>query len=218
LSVIDSTAVLLLTHVNFVPEETNPMPLTNLDPNTALIVIDLQKGIVNGNFIHPIGEIIDRTRVLIDAFRAKNLPVVLVNVAGRAPGRTEQGPRSNASFSEGWTDLLPQLGQQPSDIAVTKRSWGAFATTDLEAQLKGRGVTQVVVTGVVTSGGVEATARQAYDQGFNVTLALDVMTDIREEAHEYSIRNVFPRVGETGSTQEVISLLQNLPEARRAAS
>ena len=194
------------------------MPLTILDPNTALIVIDLQKGIVNGNFIHPIGEIIDRTRVLIDAFRAKNLPVVLVNVAGGAPGRTEQGPRSNASFSEGWTDLLPQLGQQPSDIAVTKRSWGAFATTDLEAQLKGRGVTQVVVTGVVTSGGVEATARQAYDQGFNVTHALDVMTDIREEAHEYSIRNVFPRVGETGSTQEVISLLQNLPEARRAAS
>ena len=71
------------------------MPLTTLDPNTALIVIDLQKGIVNGNFIHPIGDIIDRTRALIDVFRAKNLPVVLVNVAGRAPGRTEQGPRSN---------------------------------------------------------------------------------------------------------------------------
>lgn len=87
------------------------MPLTMLDPNTALIVIDLQKGIVNGNFIHPIGEIIDRTRALIDACRAENLPVVLVNVPGRAPGRTEQSPRSNTSFSEGWTDLLPQLDQ-----------------------------------------------------------------------------------------------------------
>jgi nicotinamidase-related amidase len=189
------------------------MPLTTLDPNTALIVIDLQKGIVNGNFVHPIGDIIDRTRTLIDVFHAKNLPVVLVNVAGRAPGRTEQGPRSNTSFSEGWTDLLPQLDQQPSDIVVTKRRWGAFATTDLEARLKARGVTQVVVTGVATSVGVEATARQAYEQGFNVTLALDAMTDIREEAHEYSIRNVFPRVGETGSTEEIISLLERRSSA-----
>jgi nicotinamidase-related amidase len=189
------------------------MPLTTLDPNTALIVIDLQKGIVSGNFIHPIGDIIDRTRALIDVFRAKNLPVVLVNVAGRAPGRIEQGPRSNLSFSEGWADLLPQLDQQPGDIAVTKRTWGAFATTDLEAQLKERGATQVVVTGLVTSGGVESTARQAYEQGFNVTLALDAMTDVREEAHEYCIRNVFPRVGETGSTQEIISLLEKRSSA-----
>jgi nicotinamidase-related amidase len=184
------------------------MPLTALDPNTALIVIDLQKGIVKGDFIHPIGEIVDRTRALLHVFRAKRLPVVLVNVAGRAPGRTEQGPRSNVSLSEGWTDLLPELDQQTSDILVTKRSWGAFATTDLERQLKTRGVTQVVVTGVATSGGVEATARQAYEQGFNVTLVIDAMTDGREESHAYCIKNVFPRVGETGSAQEVIALLE----------
>jgi nicotinamidase-related amidase len=196
------------THANFVSEEKNLMPLTTLDPNTALIVIDLQKGIVTGNFVHPIAEVIDRTRALIDVFRAKNLPVVLVNVAGRPSGRTEQGPRSNLTLSDGWTDLLPQLDQQAGDIVVTKRSWGAFATTDLEHQLKARGITQVVVTGVATSVGVEATARQAYEQGFNVTLALDAMTDMREEAHEYSIRNVFPRLGETGSTQEIISLLK----------
>lgn len=184
------------------------MPLTILDPNTALIVIDLQNGITKGNFVHPLGNVVSRTRALIDLFHAKNLPVALVNVAGRPPGRTEQGPRSNPSFSDGWTELLPELSQQPSDIVVTKRSWGAFATTDLEPQLKARGVTQVVVTGVATSVGVEATARQAYEHGFNVTLALDAMTDLREEAHEYSIRNVFPRLGETGSTQEIISLLK----------
>ena len=186
------------------------MPLTILDPDTALIVIDLQRGIANGNFIHPIGDVVGRTCALIDAFRGRDLPVALVNVAGRAPGRTEQGPRSGQTFSEGWTDLLPELDQQPSDIVVTKRSWGAFATTDLGRQLNARGATQVVVTGVVTSTGVEATARQAYEQGFNVTLALDAMTDIREEAHEYSIRNVFPRLGETGSTQEIISLLERM--------
>jgi nicotinamidase-related amidase len=74
-------------------------------------------------------------------------------------------------------------------------------------------MTQVVVTGVVTSGGVEATARQAWEQGFNVTLALDAMTDLREEAHQYSIANVFPRIGETGSTQEIVALLQERSSA-----
>jgi len=186
------------------------MSLTTLDPNSALVVVDLQKGIVNGNFIHPIGDIVGRTRALIDAFRAKSLPVVLVNVAGRPLGRTEQGPRSSLTFSEGWTELLTELNQQPSDIVVTKRSWGAFATTDLEQRLKARGVTQVVVTGVVTSTGVEATARQAYEQGFNVTLAIDAMTDMREDAHQHSISTVFPRLGETGSTKEIISLLERV--------
>lgn len=183
------------------------MPITALDPVTALIVIDLQKGISGHSLIHPLSEIVNRTRELTDAFRARNLPVVLVNVVGRAPGRTEQGSRSSQTFAEGWTELLPELGQQPSDILITKRSWGAFATTDLKARLKAKSVTQVVVAGVSTSVGVEATARQAYEQGFHVTLALDAMTDVRKEAHEYSIRNVFPRLGETETTQEIISLL-----------
>lgn len=184
------------------------MPLTVLDSNTALIVIDLQKGMLDHPSIDPIGSIVARSRELIDAFRAEGLPVVLVNVAGRAPGRTEQGSRSAPVLSEGWTDLLPELNPQPGDILITKQSWGAFATTDLEAQLKARSVTQVVVAGVSTSVGVEATARQAYEQRFNVTLALDAMTDVRKEAHEYSMANVFPRLGETGSTREILSLLR----------
>ena len=186
------------------------MPLTSLDPRTALIVIDLQQGIVRGDFVHPIGEVVERTSALLGAFRAKGLPVVLVNVAGRAPGRTEQGSRGDTSFAEGWTDLLPELGARPGDILLTKCSWGAFATTNLGEQLKALGVTQVAVAGVATSGGVEATARQAYEQGFHVTLPLDAMTDIREEAHKYCLRNVFPRLGETGSTAEVIALLEGL--------
>jgi nicotinamidase-related amidase len=183
------------------------MPLTALDPITALIVIDLQKGIAGHPLIHPLSGILERTRELIDAFRAKDLPVVLVNVAGRPPGRTEQGSRSSRTLAESWTELLPELGQQPSDIVVTKRSWGAFATTDLDAHFRAKSVTQVVVAGVSTSVGVETTARQAYEQGFNVTLALDAMTDGSIEAHEHSVRNIFPRLGETGTTREIISLL-----------
>ena len=182
------------------------MPLTTLDSKTALIVVDLQKGIINLPLIHPVAGVIERTRALLDAFRERDLPVVLVNVAGGAPGRTEQPPRLS-TFPEGFSDLIPELDRKATDIVVTKRTWGAFASTDLETQLKAIGVTQVVVTGVATGTGVEATARQAYEQGFNVTLALDAMTDVRPEAHEYSLTSVFPRLGETGPTQDILNLL-----------
>lgn len=182
------------------------MTVTTLDPNTALIVIDLQKGIVAYPTVHPIGEVVERARSLADAFRQRGLPVVLVNVAGGAPGRTER-QRLSEPFPTGWTDLIPEINQQPSDIVVTKRTWGAFASTPLEERLKALGVTQVVIVGVATGTGVEATARQAYEQGFNVTLAVDAMTDMRREAHDYSIAHVFPRLGETGTTQEIIDLL-----------
>jgi len=182
------------------------MALTTLDPNTALIVVDLQKGIVGSRFIHPIEGIVDRARALLDTFRAHGLPVVLVNVAGVAPGRTER-PRRTESVPPGWTDFIPELDPQPGDIIATKRTWGAFASTDLEVRLKALGVTQVVVTGVATATGVESTARQAYEHGFNVTLALDAMTDARAEAHDYSIKHVFPTLGETGTAQDVIDLL-----------
>jgi len=182
------------------------MALTMLDPNTALVVVDLQKGLTGLPVIHPMGDILGRARALADAFRERGLPVVLVNVAGGAPGRTEH-PRLALPRSEGWTDLVPELNRQESDIAVTKRTWGAFASTDLEAQLKALDVTQVVIAGVATGTGVESTARQAYEQGFNVTLALDAMTDLRAEAHDHSIRNVFPRLGETGTSQQIIDLL-----------
>jgi nicotinamidase-related amidase len=182
------------------------MAVTMLDPKTALIVVDLQQGIIHSAFVHPIAGVIERTRALLDAFRRRGLPVVLVNVAGGAPGRTEQA-RRHSTLTEGFTDLIPELDRQASDIAVTKRTWGAFASTDLEEQLQAIGVTQVVITGVATGTGVEATARQAYEAGFNVTLALDAMTDGRAEAHEYSLRMVFPRLGETGSTDEILNLL-----------
>jgi nicotinamidase-related amidase len=188
-------------------QEDVSMAPTTLDPNTALIIVDLQKGLIGLPVIHPIGDIIERARALADAFRERGLPVVLVNVAGGAPGRTEQPPRQTGPRPEGWTDLIPELNQQPGDIVVTKRSWGAFANTDLETRLKALGVTQVVILGVATGTGVEATARQAYEQGFNVTLAIDAMTDMRPEAHDYSIANVFPRLGETGTTQNIIDLL-----------
>jgi nicotinamidase-related amidase len=78
---------------------------------------------------------------------------------------------------------------------------------DLEAYLKSTGVTQVVVCGVATSVGVESTARQAHELGFNVTLAVDAMTDISAEAHANSLERIFPQLGETGTAKEIVDLL-----------
>ncbi len=183
------------------------MTVTTLDPKTALIVIDLQKGIVGYPTVHPIVGVLASATVLTDAFRHRGLPVVLVNVTGGAPGRNERS-HSLAGMPADWADLVPELNAQPDDWLITKKTWGAFTNTDLEARLKTLGVTQVVLAGVATSIGVESTARHAYELGFNVTLARDAMTDMNLEAHDNSIVRIFPRLGETGSTQEIVELLE----------
>lgn len=185
----------------------NAMTVTILDPKSALIAIDLQVGIVSLPCAHPMDFVVKHVRELTEAFRRHGLPVVLVNVAGGAPGRSEQ-PRGHREFPPGWTDLIPELNQQPQDHVVTKRSPGAFTNTDLVEHLRASGITQVVIVGVATSGGVEATARQAYEFGFNITFVTDAMTDRDADAHHNSVTRIFPRIGETGTTQEVIDLLE----------
>ena len=184
------------------------MALTTLDPKTALIVIDLQAGIVGLATARPASEVIERAATLATAFRRMNLPVVLVNVDGGAPGRTEQPRRGERPA--GWAELVPELHPQASDILVTKRTWGAFMHTNLDATLRDLGVTQVVVVGIATSAGVESTARQAYELGYNVTLAVDAMTDMNADAHSNSVDRIFPRIGETGTTAEIIAVLDAL--------
>ncbi|HEX7339653.1 MAG TPA: isochorismatase family protein [Rhodanobacteraceae bacterium] len=183
------------------------MTVTTLDPKSALIVIDVQKGVVSLPTVHPMGDVVKHIVVLAEAFRGRGRPVMLVNVTGAAPGRTEQ-PRRQREFPADWADLVPELNRQPQDHLVTKHTPGAFTKTDLETHLKSLGVMQVVIVGVATSSGVEVTARQAYELGFNVTLVTDAMTDLQADAHAYSVTHVFPRIGQTGTTQEIIDLLE----------
>lgn len=182
------------------------MPATTLDRSTALIVVDLQKGIASIPCAHPMADVVKNASSLAAAFRRRGLPVILVNVTGGAPGRTEQAPPLG-DLPADWADLLPELDRQPQDHLVTKRTWGAFTGTDLEEYLRGKGVTQVALCGVATSIGVESTARHAYELGFNITLAVDAMTDMNADAHANSLARIFPRLGETGTTQEIIDLL-----------
>lgn len=184
------------------------MPLTKLDDISALIVIDLQKGIVGRPTVHPAGEIVDRSAQLARAFRKRGLPVVLVNVAGLPPGRTDAGPR-NFSFLPDFADLVPELDPQPSDLLVTKHQPGAFLGTSLDGELRRRGVTQTFLAGVATSLGVESTGRSAYDLGYNVTFVIDAMTDRDADFHRHSVEKIFPRLGETAITDDVLKYLQH---------
>jgi nicotinamidase-related amidase len=182
------------------------MSITAIDEKTALILIDLQKGIVSQKTAHPIEGVLQRAGALAAAFRRHGLPVVLVNVLGGAPGRVEQR-RPGGERPADWAELVPELDAQPGDHRVSKRTWGAFVNTGLAEYLRERGVTQVVTGGVSTSIGVESTARQAYEGGFNVTLAIDAMTDTSVEAHENSVTRIFPRLGETGTAGDIIARL-----------
>ncbi|MFE6687639.1 hydrolase [Streptomyces sp. NPDC057743] len=189
------------------------MTVSALDPKTALVVIDLQNGLrgVPGA-PHTLSEVIERNVQLADAFRARELPVVLVRVsfapdgADVVPGRTEE-PRRAQTPPAGWDEIVPELAGHAGDITVTKRNWSAFYGTDLDLHLRRRGVTQIVLTGVATSIGVESTARTAHEHGYHLTLATDAMTDLDADAHQHSIGKIFPRLGERGTTEEILELL-----------
>jgi nicotinamidase-related amidase len=182
------------------------MAVTTLDPNTALLVIDLQKGIVARQTApYPSADVVAKAAELLKAFRAHKLPVVLVHVTGGPPGRNEQPPMPAPPAD--WADFVPELDRQPGDYVVAKKTWGAFAHTRLEEHLRAQGVTQVVIVGIATAIGVESTARQAYEAGFNVTLGIDAMTDLRVETHQNSVERIFPRLGETGTVADIIGLL-----------
>ncbi|MDF3292566.1 isochorismatase family protein [Streptomyces silvisoli] len=182
------------------------MPATALDPRTALVLIDLQKGIVGLPTVHPSTEVVERGARLAAAFRARDLPVVLVNVAGRAPGRTEM-PQPDRELPADWAELVPGLDRQPGDITVTKQQWGAFHGTNLDLELRRRGVTQIVLAGIATSIGVESTARAAHEHGYHVTVATDAVTDMNADAHHNSLERIFPMLGETDTTDAIVKLL-----------
>src|ERR1700728_670058 len=184
------------------------MALTKIDDVAALVVIDLQKGVVGMQTApYSAGEIVARAAQLARAFRERGLPVVLVNVTAASPGRTDAGPRK-FTFAEDWTELTPELERQEGEYVVSKQRVGAFIGTSLQDILRQRGVTQIFLAGIATAFGVESTGRSAYDYGYNVVYVLDAMTDLNGEAHRHSVEKIFPRMGETATADEVLKMLK----------
>lgn len=184
--------------------------VTTLDKNTALILIDLQKGILQNRPPELFAGTLENASKLVDAFHQASLPVAFVNVDPSKANwqhirKEAQTPALN--FTPEMLEIVPQLDVRPGDIRITKHTWGAFFETPLHEELKKRAVTQIVICGVSTSIGVEGTARQASELGYNIAFATDAMTDMVSESHERSIKYIFPRIGELDTTDNILKFL-----------
>ena len=185
--------------------------ITALDKHTALVLIDLQKAVVQMPTLAPMSGVLANASQLLAAFRRAGRPVVLVTAdpAGATPGlRNEAGRPSRSAYPPELLALAPEIQPAPADIRIAKHTWGAFHETGLDAALRQRGVTGLVLAGVATSRGVESTARAAHERGYNLTFAQDAMTDMVASAQENSLRVIFPRIGEIDTTANIIRVLE----------
>ena len=179
--------------------------------HTALVVIDLQHGIVAGDHApYSAEQVIGNTVLLAQAMRNHGGTVMFVHVqldellqmGGDAP-ITGKGapPPPHASV------LVPELGVEATDIVVKKRSWGAFYGTDLELHLRRNNVRNIILCGIATNYGVESTAREAFDRGFRLYFAEDAMTSGAAELHHFATQKLFPAMGKVRSTLQLIQAL-----------
>jgi nicotinamidase-related amidase len=178
---------------------------------TALVLIDLQKGIV-GLPTQPYSgaAVLDKGQEMARRFRAAKAPVVLVNVAfstdfaDALKTPVDQPPQlPPGGLPEGWTELADGLAE-PSDIKITKRQWGAFYGTDLDLQLRRRGVTTVVIGGISTNIGVESTARAAHEHGYAVVLAEDATSARSSAQHSFAFEHIFPKLGRVAKANDIV--------------
>ena len=186
-----------------------------LDPKTtALVLIDLQYGIVGMN-VQPqaSAEVVARAKQLADAFRKAQAPVVLVTVGSSTDGKDalapmlDTPPAAPASRPANWSTVVEELGAQPSDLRIMKRQWGAFYGTDLDLQLRRRGIKTIVLAGISTNVGVESTARDAFERAYDQVFVTDAMASPSAEAHANTLKVTFPRIGRLRTTQDVLDSL-----------
>jgi nicotinamidase-related amidase len=167
---------------------------------TALVLVDLQKGIVPRPTLAPRSgaEAAAAGIKLAERFRAVRAPVILINVSFASDfGDALKQPVDRQMLSPGdglpanFSELVDGLAS-PSDIRVTKHQWGAFYGTDLDVQLRRRGIKTVVLGGIATNIGVESTARQAHEAGYEVVLAEDATTGASADMHAFAVNAIFP--------------------------
>ncbi len=177
---------------------------------TALVVIDLQKGIVGRQTApHAANDVVKNAAALADAFRKNGMPVFLVRVAFSADGKDMLRPVVDAPVPAptpppDWTQIVPEMGPKPGDFVITKHQWGAFYGTELELALRRRGMTTIVLCGISTNIGVESTARFAFEYGFNQIFAEDAMAALSAEEHAQTVARIFPRIGLVRKTAEIL--------------
>lgn len=174
---------------------------------TALVLIDLQKGIIampGGN------DVLEKSVKLVQLFRENHGFISFVRVSfldgqDALKPETDQENVQSGNRLEGWDKLAPELGVTESDYVVTKRQWGAFFGTDLDLQLRRRGIETIVLCGIATNIGVESTAREAFQHGYNQIFITDAMMTFTQEAHDATLKFIFPRIGKLRTTEEFLT-------------
>ncbi len=182
---------------------------------TAIVVIDLQKGIASlPTEPYSVQRVIENTTNILNTVRKNNMNVFLINVSPSPDLKDALHPKAEFSFpvrefNPAWSELVPELNIQPSDIIITKHQWGAFYGTELDLQLRRRGIDTIILCGVATNIGVESTSRFAFEYGYNQILVEDAMAARSKEEHEYPIKHIFPKLGLVRNTAEVLKALDN---------
>ncbi|MEV0415214.1 isochorismatase family protein [Streptomyces sp. NPDC050448] len=190
------------------------MPVMELSPKAALVVLDVQQGILGLPLQpHPAAQVVDNSARLAHAFRAAGLPVVLVNVAHGPDGGAALQPRADVPHNPPvlhpeFSRLSPELAAHPDDLLITKRQWGAFTGTELDIQMRRRGIDELVLTGVATNLAVESTARFAYEHGYHVIVAEDATSTFSAEHQEFATKKILPMIARVDSTDAVLTALE----------
>jgi len=186
----------------------------NINPaKTAVVVIDLQKGITQlPTMPHPPETVISNAAKLLEAARQKEIKIFLVRVTPSPDFKDALKPIAESSiqrpqYDPSWSEYIPQLNIQPGDFLITKHQWGAFYGTELDLQLRRRGIDTIILCGIATNFGVESTARFAFEYGFNQIFVEDAMSARSKEEHEATVKFIFPRLGLIRSTEEVLKKL-----------
>ncbi|MDR3519502.1 MAG: hydrolase [Candidatus Pacebacteria bacterium] len=190
-------------------------PFTIDKIKTAIVVIDLQKGITSGEtYPHSAKDVIEKTAQLLKIFRKNNMPIFLVRVTfGSDPKErlnliTDVTWNSSRQMPDDWAEIVPELSPERNAVIIIKKQWGAFYGTELELQLRRRKIDTIVLCGIATHMGVESTARFAYEYGYNQIFAEDAMSAMSKEEHEHTVGKILPRLGLVRSTEEIIEVLE----------
>jgi nicotinamidase-related amidase len=188
---------------------------TNFDPaTTALVAIDLQHGVLGLPVTPHVGaDVVARNADIAKALRARGGTVIWVTAMAPAGPLalapvTDSPPRPAMTFPAQWGELVPEVDAQSNDVRLFKRNWGAFYGTDLDLQLRRRGIGTILLTGIATNIGVESTARDAYERGYNQIFVEDAMSGLGDNAHVISVGTTFPRIGRVRSTADILGFLR----------
>ena len=182
-----------------------------LDPKTtALVLIDLQNSILSRDTKpYTASEVVERSRAMADAFRAKGAPVVYVRVLLSdflmlPADETVNVPKDLPAAA---SEIADTAGMQAGDLLIAKRHWGAFAQTTLESDLRSRGVETIVLAGIATNMGVESTLRQGTGLGFAFVTVEDACSTFSPEMQEFAFTAIFPRLSHVRTTRQVLEAL-----------